>query len=110
MSEAVDNVVKAWTDAGPYPPEHHRQAQRLRDEWPALANALDELSSLVQRPHKRFGLGDRVVVTESRSRHNRLAGQITKVLEDSIFDYRVKLDGGWQPLAFQDAELAKEPI
>lgn len=110
MSEAVDNVVKAWTVAGPYPPDHLKAQQDLRRDWPVLANALDELSRQVLKPHRRFGVGDRVVVADRRSRHNGLAGEIMELLpEDSIYDYRVAVDGGFSRLGFADSELAREP-
>lgn len=38
----MNKVLAAWTVEGPCP-EFHREAQdRLRRDWPTLANALDE--------------------------------------------------------------------
>lgn len=38
------DVLRAWTVEGRHPPTHREAQRRLRDEWPALANALDRLA------------------------------------------------------------------
>jgi hypothetical protein len=42
--EAARAVVDAWTIAGPVPSYHEAKKQELRRDWPALAQALDELA------------------------------------------------------------------
>ena len=42
--DPVQAVIDAWTVEGPVP-EYHRAAQdRLRRDWPVLADALDALA------------------------------------------------------------------
>lgn len=38
-------VIQAWTNPGPSPSYHEMQKQRLRREWPVLAQALDSLGT-----------------------------------------------------------------
>lgn len=33
--------LEAWNNPGPVPSYHHKMQEKLRKEWPALANALD---------------------------------------------------------------------
>jgi len=40
-----EQVVAAWTDAGPVPSYHYAAQARLQAEWPALAQALDRLAA-----------------------------------------------------------------
>lgn len=40
-TEALHKILQAWTDAGSNPAYHIRFKQRLRSEWPTLADALD---------------------------------------------------------------------
>lgn len=37
-------VKRAWLVAGKYPPHHKWHQDRLRQEWPLLARALDRLA------------------------------------------------------------------
>lgn len=41
--QAVQRVVDAVTEKGPSPRIHDAAMARLRDDWPTLANALDNL-------------------------------------------------------------------
>jgi hypothetical protein len=42
-SDRVRAVIAAWTVPGPVPDYHRRMQNKLRQGWPALANALDAL-------------------------------------------------------------------
>lgn len=42
---AAERVLSAWDKPGPVPVYHRNAKRRLRREWPALAGALDLLSS-----------------------------------------------------------------
>lgn len=44
---SLEEVFNAWTDAGPVPAYHQRMKYRLRQEWPALAGALDQLTAVI---------------------------------------------------------------
>ena len=37
----VEQLVKAWCDAGPVPEYHYAHMDRLRREWPMLARAIE---------------------------------------------------------------------
>lgn len=39
----ITPVLNAWVDEGAYPLEHRRQKRILRDNWPTLYNALNQL-------------------------------------------------------------------
>lgn len=41
--ETVVNVWRAWNVPGTHPDYHRRAQQKLRKDWPTLANALDQL-------------------------------------------------------------------
>lgn len=41
---AVQAVIEAWTDPGPYPEYHYRMQASLREQWPTLGYALDRLT------------------------------------------------------------------
>lgn len=41
--DAVEAVVRAWTDAGPAPTLHKAAIRRLHSEWPTLAQAIQAL-------------------------------------------------------------------
>jgi hypothetical protein len=41
----VRRVIAAWTSPGPVPEYHAQWVERLRREWPTLANALDALAA-----------------------------------------------------------------
>lgn len=38
----LEALQGAWVDAGPVPEYHEAMKEKLRAEWPTLANALDE--------------------------------------------------------------------
>lgn len=40
----VERVVDAWVIQGPQPGYHEHMKNLLRNQWPALAQALDELA------------------------------------------------------------------
>lgn len=42
--ELNDGVCKAWTEPGVSPDYHYAMKAKLRQEWPALAGALDRLA------------------------------------------------------------------
>lgn len=44
---SLDEVFTAWNDAGPNPKAHHAAKYKLRQEWPALAGALDQLTAVM---------------------------------------------------------------
>lgn len=46
LAELLGQVLQAWTVPGRV---HCAAQQRLREEWPTLATALDEVAELVQR-------------------------------------------------------------
>jgi hypothetical protein len=39
----IEMIVRAWVEPGPHPEVHRFQQQRLRDEWPSLARAVELL-------------------------------------------------------------------
>lgn len=39
-TKEVQQVIKAWTDAGPMPEYHHEAQLKLRRDWPVLADAV----------------------------------------------------------------------
>lgn len=41
---AVKAVREAWVVEGRHPPTHRAAQEKLRKEWPTLANALDNLA------------------------------------------------------------------
>ena len=43
-SDAAEKVIAAWTVTGPSPQIHREAQNKLRREWPVLADALDDLS------------------------------------------------------------------
>ena len=44
---SLEEVFNAWNDAGPVPPIHRKAKRKLRQEWPALAGALDQLTAVL---------------------------------------------------------------
>jgi hypothetical protein len=44
MQQAIEAVIYAWTIEGQHPPTHNAAKEKLRREWPTLANALDALA------------------------------------------------------------------
>ncbi|CCQ44335.1 hypothetical protein ARTSIC4J27_259 [Pseudarthrobacter siccitolerans] len=47
LVRSLEEVYNAWNDSGPFPPIHRRAKRKLRQEWPALAGALDQLTAVV---------------------------------------------------------------
>jgi len=48
LMRALETVVLAWNDPGPFPSLHFRAQRRLRRHWPVLAEALDTLTDVVR--------------------------------------------------------------
>lgn len=44
-TDAVDDVLAAWLDAGPAPSYHRAAQAKLRREWPTLARAIERLAA-----------------------------------------------------------------
>lgn len=42
--EIIKEIDNAWNNPGPVPSYHYAMQNKLRREWPTLANALDKLS------------------------------------------------------------------
>lgn len=47
-----DRIWRAWTVQGPVPAYHEAAKDRLRIEWPTLAEALDDLAEEMARDEK----------------------------------------------------------
>lgn len=43
-ADRLEAIMKAWTDAGAVPDYHEHMKNKLRRDWPALAEALDKLA------------------------------------------------------------------
>lgn len=44
---SLEEVFNAWNEAGPAPAHHRSMRYKLRQEWPVLAGALDQLTAVI---------------------------------------------------------------
>lgn len=68
MPATVERLRRAWLDAGPNPAVHSAAKSRLRDSWPTLYNAIEELVTACPRCGGPDDHGDECVTELERKR------------------------------------------
>lgn len=95
---AVEDVLAAWTVAGPVPEYHRAEQQRLREKWPALAVALESLAEAAADPRAELAAWEYGWAADARSQHWYATREEAQEYTGDPQQFRRRPAGEWEPV------------